>query len=44
MRSEVEGKGLKLSITEGGMEGKSKVIASCSCLEAKFPECTKEME
>ena len=29
-------KGLKLSITEGGMEGKNEVIASCSYLEEKF--------
>ena len=28
-------KELKLSITEGGKEGKSKVIASCSHLEEK---------
>ena len=38
---EVEEKGLKLSITEGGKEGKSKVIASCGYLEEKFQECTK---
>ena len=24
---------MKLSITEGGTEGKSKVVASCRCLE-----------
>ena len=35
-----EEKCLKLSITEGGKEGKSKVIASCSCLGEKFQECT----
>ena len=34
-------KGLKLSITEGGREGKSMVIASCSFLEEKFLECCK---
>ena len=33
-------KGLKLSITEGGMEGKNKVIASCCYLEEKFRECS----
>ena len=37
MRLEVE-EGLKLSITEGGKEAKSKFIASCSYLEEKFPE------
>ena len=40
---EVEEKGLKLSITGGGKEGKSKVIALCSCLEDKFGECSKKM-
>ena len=33
---------MKLSITEGGKEGKSKVIASCSSLEEKFQESTKK--
>ena len=33
MRIEVAEKGLKLSITEGEKEGKSKVIASCIYLE-----------
>ena len=41
MRTEVEATGPKLSITEGGNEGKSKVIASCSYLEEKFQECSK---
>ena len=31
-----EEKGLKLSITEGGKEGKSEATASCSCLKEKF--------
>ena len=38
---EVEEKDFRLSITEGGKEGKSKVIASCSDLEEKLQECTK---
>ena len=41
MRVEVKEKGLKQSITEGGKEGKSNVIASCSCLEEKFQECCR---
>ena len=36
MRMEVEEKGLELSITEGGEEGQSKVIASCSYLTETF--------
>ena len=36
----MEEKGLKLSITEGAKEGKSKVIASCRCLEERFQECS----
>ena len=42
IRREVEEKGLKLSITEGGKEEKSKVIASCSFLEEKFQECPRK--
>ena len=34
-------KGFKLSITEGGKEDKSKVIASRSYVEEKFHECSK---
>ena len=33
-------KGLNLSIKEGGMEGKNKVIASCCHSEEKFRECS----
>ena len=44
MKREVEKKGLKLSITEGGEEETSKVIASFSCLEEKFQECGKREE
>ena len=42
LRMEVEQKGLKLSITEGGNKGKSKVIASCKYLEEKFQKCSKK--
>ena len=41
-KEEVEEKGLKLSITENGKEGKSKMIASCGYLEEKLQECSKE--
>ena len=33
LKEEVEKKGLKLSVTEHGKEGKSKMIASCGFLE-----------
>ena len=33
LKEEVEKKGLKLSVTENGKEGKSKMIASCGFLE-----------
>ena len=36
-----EKKGLKLSITEGGKEEKSKVIPSCRYLEEKLQDCSK---
>ena len=42
MKSEVEEKGLKLWITEGGKEGKSRVITSCEYLDEGFPEYSKE--
>ena len=38
----VEGEGLRLSITEGGKERKSKAITSCKYLEERFQECTKK--
>ena len=41
-QEEVEEKGLKLSITETGKEGKSKMIASCGYLEEKLRQCSKE--
>ena len=33
---------LQLSITGGGKQGTSKVVASCSCLKEKFQECRKK--
>ena len=44
IKREAEEKDFKLSITEGGSERKSKVIASCSYLEEKFQECSKREE
>ena len=44
LKEEVERKGLKLSITENGKEGKSKMIASCSFLEDELRQCSKEEE
>ena len=41
MRMKVEEKNLKLSLTEGGKKGKSKVIASSRHLEVKFRDCSK---
>ena len=42
MRSEVEEKGLRLSITEVEKEKKSNVIASRGCLEERFQDCSKQ--
>ena len=42
LKEEVEEKGLKLSITETGKEGKSQMIASCGYLEEKLRECSTE--
>ena len=33
---------MKLSITEGGKEGKSKSITSCKYLEDRFQDCSKK--
>ena len=33
---------MTLSITEGGKEGRSKAITSCTCLEGRFQECSKK--
>ena len=38
----VEEKGLRLSITEGGKEGKSKATTSCKYPEERFQECSKQ--
>ena len=40
MKSEVEEKDLKLSIAEGGKEGKSLAMTSCKILEERFQECS----
>ena len=42
LKEEVEEKGLKLSVTENGKEGKRKVIASCGFLEDELRQCSKE--
>ena len=39
---EVKKKGLKLSVTENGKEGKSKMIASCGFLENQVSQFSKE--
>ena len=41
LRRKVDEKGLRLSITEGGKEGKSSVIPSCSKLVEQFQECSE---
>ena len=41
-KREVEENGLKLSITEGGKEGKRKVIASCRYQEERLQDCSKK--
>ena len=42
LKEEVEKKGLELSVTEKGKEGKSKMIASCGYLEDELRQCSKE--
>ena len=42
LKEEVEKKGLKLSVTENGKEGKSKMKASCGFLENELSQCSKE--
>ena len=42
MKEEVEKKGLKLSATDNGREGKSKMIASCGFLEHELCQFSKE--
>ena len=40
-KEEVERKGLKLSVTENGKEGKNKMIASCGFLEDELRQYSK---
>ena len=42
LTEEVERKGLQLSVTENGNEGKSKMIASCGFLDDGLCQCSKE--
>ena len=42
LKEEIEKKGLKLSVTENGKAGKSKMIASCGFLEDELRQCSKE--
>ena len=42
LKEEVERKGLKLSVTEDGKEGKSKMIASCGFLENELHQFNRE--
>ena len=39
---EVEEKGLKLLMTEGGKEGKIEAITSCEYMEERLQECGKK--
>ena len=41
---EVEKKGLQVSVTEKGKEGKSKMIASCGFLENELRQFSREEE
>ena len=42
LKEEVEKKDLKLSVTENGKEGKSKMVASCGFLENELSQFSKE--
>ena len=42
LKEEVERKGFKLSVTEVGKEGKSKMIASCGFLENELRQFSRE--
>ena len=42
LKEEVEKRGLKLSVTENGKEGKSRIVASCGLLEDELRQCSKE--
>ena len=42
LKEEVNRNVLKLSVTEDGMEGKSKMIASCGFMVEELRQCSKE--
>ena len=42
LKIERKEKGLKLSITQGGKEGKNKVITSCGYLKERFRKCSEK--
>ena len=42
LKEEIEKKGFKSSITEKGMEGKSKMNVTCGFLEDELRQCSKE--
>ena len=42
LKEDVEKKGLKLSVTENGKEGKSSMVASCGFLEDELRQCSME--
>ena len=42
LKEEVEKKGLKLSVTENALEGKSKMISSCGFLENELRQFSRE--
>ena len=42
LKEELEKKGLKVSVTENGKEGKSKMIVSCGFLEKELSQFRKE--
>ena len=42
-KEEVERKGLKLSVTENGKEGKSNMIASCGFFEDELPSIQQNL-
>ena len=42
LKEEVERKGLELSVTDDGKEGKSKMIASCDFLEDELRQFSRE--
>ena len=44
LKEEVEKKGIKLSVTENGKEGKSKMIASCGFLEDELRQYAVKKE